>query len=1589
LERGVSGIVAKSALREGAVSRPVRLIAATLAALLLLSLVTFSYPKGGDSSPATNGTDHTITDKLHSIDGYFIENRGQVTEGVRYYSRGNPSVAFRDDGVMFVLTEQASLQELRIDLKEPRRFSGGNHEPHSLSSLAYLLRFEGANKVKPIGTDRLSFDTNYFIGENPSGWRANVPNYGEVVYQDLYDGIDLVYQVKPEGLKYEFRVRPGADIGQIRLSYEGVDDVDSSSGSLVVKTAFGDTQDSTPVSFDDLGTPVFCDFSMQGSNSYGFSCEDWEPSRSLTIDPLIYSTFLGGNQPEMYYAAMKVDVAGNAYVAGLTMSPNFPVTPGAFDTTFDNLVQGFVTKLNADGSSLAYSTFIGEGYNTMGLALDSTGSAYVCGEGYGPVTPGAYNQGGGSGDAIVVRLSPGGNSLIFGARIGGDEDDGAIDVDIDSAGNVYLFGDAYSRDFPVTPGAYDTTHNGGTYDLFVAKFNPSASTLLFSTYIGGSNFEYGTDMALDAAGYPYLTGWTGSDDFPTTPGAYDRSFTYYDSYVVKVNVTGSSLMYSTFLNGVEAFGIAADAGGYAYVTGRVDETTFPTTPGAYDTTANGELDAFVTKFNTMGSGLVYSTRLGGSDTDLGTSVIVNSQGHAVLTGLTYSVGFPVTPGAMRTCFGGSGEVFVTEFDSGATSLVYSTYFGGSKHDEGDSVGVDSSGAYIVAGGTVSSDYPVTSGAFDTTYGGGNQYEGDFFVTKLDQTPGSNNPPTIMSFDIAAATEGSPAKFAVKACDSEGDPLTYSFDFESDGVVDVTGPNNTVYHTWGDDYEGTATVNVSDGKLSSIATMDFTIMNVIPSISVSPPAAGNEGDTFPLSVRVTDPGSDDITVEWSASCAGSSTPTVYPNDPSNYPDPYPSPELNPRDITESQNVTCGDDGVFSWSLRVTDDDGGEAVKSGTFTVKNLPPTLSVQPPSLTQVDEGVLMTLTATATDPGSDDIKFRWYGECSGWLSPVSYPNDPTIFPDPDPSPQVNPRNVTNTQRVVCGDDGLYSWRLTVEDDDGGSASAYGDISTSNVAPSLVVNGGMIIDEGQMVNLIAIATDQGSDDLTFDWSWGEGSSESRTYFNDGLSPDPPRSPNGTFPFTAVDEATHAYGDNGVYTVTLTVTDDDGGSTTWQKNLIVNNLPPKIEPIGPFTVNEGDPLSISASAEDPGSDDLTFTWKFELGPTVLGVHYNDGLGPDPPSSPGGIYPFTANDAVAHTYGDDGIYVLILTVTDDDGGSTTFETSITVVNLPPNLAPFGPFSVSEGGPLSVSAYAYDPGSDDLTFTWVLEYGPTFDHIFYNDGIGPDPLKSPDGIFPFTASDSVDHTYGDNGVFNVSLKVLDDDGGTATYETSVTVGNVPPTITDVEAFMLANITLRVAGEKWHDVVLRLYEGGNETGHAQVIRYPGSPDDQSTTLHDVKVSLTRDFSAVAYYTPDDDPINGQPNGADPAWIIFHWENGNETTLHHTFNVQQNDTWVWRVENVIVYAVNQIVHFRATATDPGSDDLTFVWDTGDGRMLTGVYYNDGIGPDPYPSPNVNPMTATDERSVTYSMAGAYTIVLTVSDDDGGSAESAVVLMLP
>jgi PASTA domain/Beta-propeller repeat len=666
----------------------------------------------------------------------FTVNAGQTDRRVRYSARGAGFAVF--------LTRREAVLVLQ---------SGRQHSAEG-GSLA--LRFLGASRNVAIHADHAAKGrVNYLLGNDPGKWRTGLRTYQRVVYRELWPGIDLAFHGRSGKLKYEFLVRPRAHVTDIRLAYRGAKRLFlDGAGNLTVRTPTGALTDQRPLSYqlvDGRRVPVASRFVLERGYRLGFAIgRGYDRRYPLVIDPgLVYSSYLGGGGDDSGDGGIAVDGAGNAYVTGETASMNFPTTPGTLDTNLGGPTDAFVTKLDASGAALVYSTYLGgiSFERGMGIAVEGAGSAYVTGTTTStdfPTTSGAfdttYND---AGDVFVMKLDPSGAALGYSTYLGGGGSDQSNSIALDSAGDAYLTGTTIPRlaspNFPTTPGAFDATLDGPV-DAFVTKLDSSGATLGYSTYLGGSITaffpEYGSGIAVDADGSAFVTGQTGSPDFPTTAGAFDTTLDGpVDAFVTKLSATGAALGYSTYLGGSgndHGDGIALDSAGSAYVTGQTDSTQFPTTAGAFDTTLGGPVDVFVTKLNASGAALAYSSYLGGSVAEgfFPGGIAVDGPGSAYLTGFTTSSDFPTTPGAFDTSRAGP-DGFVTKLDASGRALLYSTFLGGSGGDHASSIAIDSAGNAHVAGTTSSVDFPTTSGALDTTLDG----SGDAFVTKLDLVAG--------------------------------------------------------------------------------------------------------------------------------------------------------------------------------------------------------------------------------------------------------------------------------------------------------------------------------------------------------------------------------------------------------------------------------------------------------------------------------------------------------------------------------------------------------------------------------------------------------------------------------------------------------------------------------------------------------------------------------------------------------------------------------------------------------------------------------------------------------------------------------------
>ncbi|MCK6684160.1 MAG: SBBP repeat-containing protein [Thermoanaerobaculia bacterium] len=462
---------------------------------------------------------------------------------------------------------------------------------------------------------------------------------------------------------------------------------------------------------------------------------------NATGTSLTYSTFVGGAGAD-YTRGIALDATGNAYVTGYTGSAGYPATVGAFDTVQNGDYDAFVTKLNAAGTALVYSTFLGDTGpdHGNGIAVDSAGRAHVTGYtasiGF-PVTAGALDTvQNGDFDVFVTKLDAAGALLAFSTFLGGAGYEGGDGIAVDTSGNVFVTGQTRSNTFPVTGGAYQTVI-GGDFDVFVSKIAPTGDFFSYSTFLGGPGStpasSFARAIAVDGSGNAYVTGPTGSAGFPVTAGAYITAYGLgIDAFVTKLNPAGTGVVYSTYLGGTdldEANGIAVDASGNAYVAGSTLSAGFPTTAGALDTTPNGGWDAFVTKLNPTGAGLVFSTFLGGAGQDQSRGIAVDTSLNVYVTGETWSASFPVTAGAYDISHNGSVDVFVSKIAPAGGFFTYSTFLGSPAQDDAGAIAVDAAGSAYVTGFTFSSLFPTTAGAYDTSYGGG----GDAFVTKLNAT----------------------------------------------------------------------------------------------------------------------------------------------------------------------------------------------------------------------------------------------------------------------------------------------------------------------------------------------------------------------------------------------------------------------------------------------------------------------------------------------------------------------------------------------------------------------------------------------------------------------------------------------------------------------------------------------------------------------------------------------------------------------------------------------------------------------------------------------------------------------------------------
>jgi uncharacterized protein (TIGR03437 family) len=679
-----------------------------------------------------------------------------------------------------------------------------------------------ANKAAgPAPGKRLPGAANYFVGLRED-WREDVTGYDSVRYRGVYSGIDLVFHGESKSLEYDFVLAPHADPGAIRFDVTGQRSLAiDGNGDLVVSTGAGEIRWKRPEIYQDSAagtgrTPVTGSFTLVGTHTVAFQVGTYDRERSLVIDPtLSYSTFLGGGGNE-YARGIGLDAAGNVYIAGGTTTSNLP-TVSALQTNF--------------------------GGQTANAA---------------------------SGDAFVAKFSPSG-TLLYLTYVGGSGDDSAMALAVDPLGNAYITGFTTSANFPTAGAPYQAAFGGlgggtvmRTGDAFVAKIAPTGNRLIYSTYVGGSKDDFGLAIAIDGTGAAYITGGTMSANFPVSGTAYLKTFqggggqqptfTFKmplidagDAFVAKLDATGSNLLFSTFLGGtLDDVGstIALDLSSNVYVGGFTLSSNFPTTAGAYQRQFGGvdpadqffqTGDGFIAKIKPDGSGLVYSTLFGGAGDDYVQSIAVDSTGDVYFTGSSGSSSIPTTAGVFQAAFSGPaflpngtenriGDAVVGKLNPAGSAMVYLTWLGGTGNDAGTAIAIDFAGDAYVAGFSDSTNFPVSSDAFQKTMngdGGAVQFEtfGDAFLSVLD----ANGAKLIYSTYMGGAKDDLGFGLALDKSDNiyvAGNSYSSNFPTSANAFQKAYGGQQQVYtFPWGDAFYGVFSAIASPPVVSGVSNAE--------------------------------------------------------------------------------------------------------------------------------------------------------------------------------------------------------------------------------------------------------------------------------------------------------------------------------------------------------------------------------------------------------------------------------------------------------------------------------------------------------------------------------------------------------------------------------------------------------------------------------------------------------------------------------------------------------------------------------------------------------------------------------------------------
>ena len=756
-----------------------------------------SHPVLAARTPATAAQDR-IHARYAALPLAFEANEGQADPQVKYVARGNGyRLSLTSKQAIMSLPARKRQSEVRDMMLHKRRGAAGvkamlgkpgpTAKHHSSNASVIRMNLLGANPDAQLAAaDLQRGKINYFLGKDPSKWRSNIPLYGRVSYHDLYPGIDLAFHGPDKRLEFDYLVNPGADTSRIGLSFQGVDSVRTdNAGNLLLATSAGSVQLNKPIAYQSKNgarESVDAKFVLTGKNQVAFELGSYDHNRELVIDPTVtYSTYFGGDGAD-YASSIAVDASGDAFVAGATDSTTIPGNSGG-SLGFD----AFVTEIDPSGTLLFTSIFGGtQDEFPGGIVIDSDG-IYISGTTDSndfPTTSGAAQTVflggvvGGNNDAFAVKLPLDGSGITWGTYIAGSGSDSGLGIAVDSGHNVYVVGETFSQD--LAGGAVSLLPNGGTLNLglntvdddgYIVKLDSTGATYALASYIGGSSGDLATGVTLDGAGNIYVSGETISLDLPTTAGVVqplcgtdgfcnaNASTAFDDAFIVSIRADLSNYNYVTYYGGSDvddAFAIAADASGNAFVTGTTASTDLLYAGTTYQSTLFGTQNAFILELNSTATAVTYNTYFGGDGTDFGLGMALDSSDNVYLTGQTTSssASFPFVnpiPGG-----GGGSDAFVSVFSISQGQPLFSTFLGGGGDEDQfqGSIALDSAQNIYVSGDTDSGNgstaaFPTTA-AVDSTYGGG---------TCVDSV--GNNVPCTDAF-VAAYSKATSLDFAVSA-----------------------------------------------------------------------------------------------------------------------------------------------------------------------------------------------------------------------------------------------------------------------------------------------------------------------------------------------------------------------------------------------------------------------------------------------------------------------------------------------------------------------------------------------------------------------------------------------------------------------------------------------------------------------------------------------------------------------------------------------------------------------------------------------------------------------------------------------------------